>query len=40
MTGLTPSHFKQLKDKKRSPIEEIGIPQKDQQESIKNDNIV
>lgn len=24
MTGLSPSHFKQLKNKKRSPIEEIG----------------
>lgn len=24
ITGLTPSHFKQLKDKSRSPIEEIG----------------
>ena len=24
ITGLSPSHFKQLKDKKRSPIEEIG----------------
>ena len=24
VTGLTPSHFKQLKDKKRSPIEDIG----------------
>lgn len=24
MTGLSPSHFKKLKDKKRSPIEEIG----------------
>lgn len=24
VTGLTPSHFKQMKDKKRSPIEEIG----------------
>ena len=24
VTGLTPSHFKQLKDKRRSPIEEIG----------------
>ena len=23
-TGLTPSHFKQLKDKRRNPIEEIG----------------
>lgn len=27
MTGLSPSHFKQLKDKKRNPIENIGIPQ-------------
>ena len=24
MTGLTPSHFKQMKDKRRSPIEDIG----------------
>jgi len=24
VTGLTPSHFKKLKDKKRNPIEEIG----------------
>ncbi len=24
VTGLTPTHFKQLKDKRRSPIEEIG----------------
>ncbi len=24
MTGLTPTHFKQLKDKRRSPIEEVG----------------
>ena len=24
MTGLTPSHFKQLKEKRRSPIEDIG----------------
>jgi AraC-like DNA-binding protein len=23
MTGLSPSHFKQLKDKKRSPLEDI-----------------
>ncbi len=29
MTGLSPSHFKQLKDKRRSPIEEIGINQGD-----------
>lgn len=26
MTGLTPSHFKLLKDKRRCPIEDIGIP--------------
>ncbi len=26
VTGLTPSHFKQMKDKKRSPIEELGTP--------------
>jgi AraC-like DNA-binding protein len=25
ITGLSPSHFKQLKDRKRIPIEEIGI---------------
>jgi len=24
ITGYPPSHFKQLKDKRRSPIEEIG----------------
>lgn len=24
MTGLTPTHFKQLKEKRRSPIEEVG----------------
>ena len=24
VTGLSPSHFKQLKDKRRSPVEEIG----------------
>ena len=24
VTGLTPSHYKQMKDKKRSPIEEVG----------------
>lgn len=27
VTGLSPSHFKQLKDKRRSPIEEIGNSQ-------------
>jgi len=26
MTGLSPSHFKKLKDKRRSPIEDIGKP--------------
>jgi len=26
VTGLSPSHFKLLKDKRRSPIEEIGLP--------------
>jgi AraC-like DNA-binding protein len=26
MTGLSPSHFKQLKNKRRSPIEDIGNP--------------
>ncbi len=26
MTGLSPTHFKNLKDKRRSPIEEIGMP--------------
>ncbi len=25
VTGLSPSHFKQLKDKRRSPIEEVGV---------------
>jgi len=25
ITGLTPSHFKKMKDKRRSPIEEIGL---------------
>ncbi|MGG9970879.1 helix-turn-helix domain-containing protein [Ferruginibacter sp. SUN002] len=32
VTGLSPSHFKQLKNKRRSPIEEIG--------NVKNENIV
>jgi AraC-like DNA-binding protein len=26
VTGLSPSHFKKLRNKRRSPIEEIGIP--------------
>jgi AraC-like DNA-binding protein len=28
VTGLTPSHFQKLKDKKRKPIEEVGDPSK------------
>lgn len=27
VTGLSPSHFKQLKDKRRIPIEDVGNPQ-------------
>lgn len=43
MTGLTPSHFKQLKDKRRSPIEEIGLSPEtiktiESVETIKPDN--
>lgn len=35
MTGLTPSHFKQLKNKRRSPIEDIGnIPESGQSDII------
>ena len=26
MTGLSPSHFKKLKDRRRNPIEDIGMP--------------
>ncbi len=38
MTGLTPSHFKKLKDKRRSPIEEIGnTPDSNQQDNEIND---
>jgi len=33
-TGLAPSHFKRLKDKRRSPIEEIGIPPDNYRETI------
>lgn len=29
ITGLAPSHFKKLKDKRRIPIEEIGNPESD-----------
>ncbi len=37
VTGLSPSHFKKLKDKRRSPLEEIGNhPVSDQQDYEKN----
>jgi AraC-like DNA-binding protein len=40
MTGLTPSHFKKLKDKRRSPIEEIGIPPNNHRENTKTKDII
>ena len=40
MTGLTPSHFKKLKDKRRSPIEEIGMVPKIIPPVIKTDDIL
>ena len=39
VTGLSPSHFKQLKDKKRSSIEEIGNPKEIYQELISTNDI-
>ena len=38
MTGLSPSQFKKLKDKRRSPIEEIGNPHPAKQEDVINTN--
>ena len=38
MTGLSPSHFKKLKDKRRSPIEEIGNLRPTKQEDVINAN--
>lgn len=38
-TGLSPSHFKQLKDKQRTPIEEVGMASHKQQEVIDPNNI-
>jgi len=38
MTGLSPSHFKKLKDKRRSPIEEIGNPHPAKQEDVIDNN--
>ncbi len=40
MTGLTPSHFKKLKDKRRSPIEEIGLVPKIKQPAIETDSML
>ena len=40
MTGLTPSHFKQLKDKRRSPIEEVGMAPESKQPVIKTDDLL
>ena len=36
-TGLTPSHFKQLKEKRRNPIEEIGNIFSQQQSELRNE---
>ena len=35
ITGLSPSQFKQLKDKKRSPIEELGNTEEQNQQAPK-----
>ncbi len=40
VTGLTPSHFKKLKDKRRSPIEEIGIPHGKREVTIETKDII
>ncbi len=37
MTGLSPSHFKKLKDKRRSPIEEIGNLQNHDHQTVATD---
>ena len=39
MTGLSPSHFKKLKDKRRSPIEEIGMPHDNHLEATDTNDI-
>ena len=39
MTGLSPSHFKKLKDKRRSPIEEIGMPADKHRGAVERDDI-
>ena len=38
VTGLSPSHFKKLKDKKRSPIEEIGNTPEADSKDFKTNN--
>lgn len=38
-TGLSPSHFKQLKDKRRRPIEEIGSPDLQESNGVKSSKI-
>jgi AraC-like DNA-binding protein len=37
-TGLSPSHFKQLKDKRRKPIEDIGMTKADKQDVLEINN--
>ena len=39
VTGLSPSHFKKLKDKRRSPIEEIGMPADKHRGVVERDDI-
>ena len=40
MTGLTPSHFKKLKDKKRSPLEEIGAAPYNHDNAVETKDII
>lgn len=39
ITGLSPSQFKQLKDKKRSPIEDIGVSEEENKAILTKENI-
>ncbi len=39
ITGLSPSHFKKLKDKRRSPIENIGVASENYQEAFASNRI-
>ena len=39
MTGLTPTHFKKLKDKRRSPIEDIGVPHVNREDAVETNDI-